>query len=229
MRGFGGESFGGGWGGEGRGQWEPESGADHTRSFKEALQHMLTEATDWQSRELLELLLFKIEDKERAVRMATDFATADPTDVKTFRQYKKLGILLACYTPAQQDYSYGDVKIKRGDKLMQIHLPPRQSDDKFGTGSITADIAESLQLTSDYIAQHGLTPTMITGVSYDPIVRIMERRFGLQAVRINIPDDWSNRVREVFHRFVDPNEEPSIGLMYSGLDDFQGRFPPRIQ
>lgn len=197
--------------------------------FRQELEQMYAEAPDELSREVIEKLFMMMADKEHAQALARYITTADPSDIDTYYAQKKLGTLLICDTTSPKDYKFGDVRIRQGDRLLQIHIPPRQQDGAsgFSTGSLQGDIERSLQLTSDYVARHGLQPTMITGCTYDPIVRLMERRFGLNAVRLEIPEEWAGRVRDVFHRFIDPNVEPSIGFLYTPLQDFQGRFPPR--
>ena len=145
----------------------------------------------------------------------------------TYFAQKKLGILLVCDTISPKTYRIGDTVIESGDQILQLHIPPRLAP----TGQnnpLLADLTESLQLTSDYMQYQELEPKFVTGCTYEPLLRIVERRYGFKAYRVNIPAEWSERVRDVFHRYIDSGREPVIGFLYATSAKFQERFPPRV-
>lgn len=195
-------------------------------SLKGEIERMWMDAQDELAREILYKMLLMMDAKDRARRMADYIATADPTDIKTYMREKKLGIMLVCDTYAKQDYKLGPVSIKEGDSLIQLHIPPRTNETK-ASNPLLADLSESMQLVSDYIDYHGLEPRFLTGCTYQPLVRLAERRYGFNVVNVDVPQEWSEKVRDVFHRFVDPSREPEIGFIYTSLESFQKRFPPR--
>lgn len=197
-----------------------------TQTLTEELERLYSLAETETQREFARKILEMMDAKERARAMARYIATADPKDISTYQAQKKLGILLVCDAISTQDYNLGGVVIRRGDRLLQLHIPPRDEQPE-SPRQLLADLSESMQLTSDYIKFHGLKPRFITGCTYEPLVTLAERRHGFGATRINIPYEWSDRVRDVFHRYVDPTVEPEIGFIYQSAQDFQERFPPR--
>lgn len=198
------------------------------QTLKEEIERMYAEAPTELGREILSKILEMMYAKERAQKLAAYIATADPKDITTYYPEKKLGIVLACDTTSPRDYQIGETIIKRGDRLLQLHTPPRlvPTNQK---NPLLADLTKSMQLTSDYIQYQGLRPKFVTGCTYEPLVKLAERRYGFNAVRVNVPDEWADRVRTVFHRYVDPSREPEIGFIYATTAEFQGRFPPRVE
>lgn len=196
-------------------------------TLKGEIEQMYAEAPTEMGREILGKILEMMNAKERAQKLASYIATADPKDITTYYPEKKLGIVLACDTTSPKDYQIGDTSIERGDKLLQLHIPPRLAPAGEANPLLT-DLTESMQLTSDYIRYQGLRPKFVTGCTYEPLVKVAERRYGFDAVRVNIPDEWSERVRRVFHRYVDSAREPEIGFIYATTEEFQEKFPPRV-
>lgn len=178
-------------------------------------------------REIAGKILEMLDAKDRAKKLAAYIATADPKDITTYFPEKKLGILLACDTTSPKTYRIGDTVIEQGDHIMQLHIPPRLVPAG-QNNPLLADLTESLQLTSDYMQYQGLNPKFVSGCTYEPLVRIAEKRYGFNAVRVNIPSEWSERVRNVFHRYIDPNREPVIGFIFTTKAQFQGKFPPNV-
>lgn len=208
------------------GEWR-RSQERPSQNIKEELERMYLEASTELAREVIGKLLFMMDAKDRAKNMAQYIVSADPRDITTYLPEKKLGIFLVCDTRSPKTYRVGDRIINQGDQIIQIHIPPRtQPTDKT---NLLTDIKDSLQLTSDYIAEHDLHPTYITGCTYEPLVSVMERRYGLKAYRVNIPVEWRERVASVFQRFVDPTVEPSIAFLCTSLEDFQQRFVPQTR
>ena len=197
------------------------------QTLKEEVEKMYLEAPTELGREIMGKILEMMNAKERAKQLASYVATADPKDITTYYPEKKLGIVLACDTVSSQTYREGDTVIQRGDRLLQLHLPPRASASS--PRSLLRDVSESLQLTSDYINYHQLSPKFITGCTYEPLVSVIEKRYGFKAARVGIPVEWRDRVERVFHRYVDPNLEPKIGFVWSTLRDFQDRIPPSVK
>lgn len=197
------------------------------QNLREEVEHMYLEAPTELGKEILGKILEMMNAKDRARQLAAYVATADPKDITTYFPEKKLGILLVCNTISHKTYRIGDTVIESGDRIMQVHIPPRLAPAG-QNNPLLADLTESLQLTSDYIAYQGLQPKFVTGCTYEPLVRIAERRYGFDAVRVNIPTEWSERVERIFHRYVDPSREPVVGFIYTTAQDFQGRFPPRV-
>lgn len=196
------------------------------QNLKEEVERMYLEAPTELGREILGKILGMLNAKDRAKQLAAYVATADPKDITTYFPEKKLGILLVCDTTSPKTYRAGDTVIERGDKIMQVHIPPRTPAGQ--NNPLLTVLTESLQLTSDYIASQGLNPKFVTGCTYEPLVRIAERRYGFDAVRVNIPAEWSERVERVFRRYIDPSREPVVGFIYATTQEFQGRFPPRV-
>ena len=197
------------------------------QSLREEVERMYREAPTELGREIAGKILEMLNAKDRAKRLATYIATADPKDITTYFAQKKLGILLVCDTISPKTYRIGDTVIESGDQILQLHIPPRLAP----TGQnnpLLADLTESLQLTSDYMQYQELEPKFVTGCTYEPLLRIVERRYGFKAYRVNIPAEWSERVRDVFHRYIDSGREPVIGFLYATSAKFQERFPPRV-
>lgn len=197
------------------------------QTLKEEIESLYLEAPTELGREILGKILEMMNAKERAQQLATYMITADPKDISTYYPEKKLGIVLACDTVSSHTYRSGDTVIQRGDRVLQLHLPPRTKASS--QGSLLGDISESLQLVSDYIQRHGLKPEFITGCTYEPLVSVVERRYGFSAARVNIPAEWVDRVTDVFHRYIDPNTDPKIGFIWSTTGDFQNKFPPKVK
>lgn len=197
------------------------------QNLRDEVERMYVEAPAELEREILGKILEMLDAKERARKLAAYIATADPKDITTYYPEKKLGILLVCDTTSPKTYRIGETVIERGDRILQVHIPPRLTLDNQNNPLLT-DLTESLQLTSDYIKHQGLNPKYVTGCTYEPIVRVAERRYGFNAVRVDIPTEWSERVRSVFYRYIDPQREPVIGFLYAAIADFQDRFPPRV-
>ncbi|MCL5438977.1 MAG: hypothetical protein M1268_03235 [Patescibacteria group bacterium] len=196
------------------------------QNLREEVERMYMEVPTELGREILGKILEMMSAKDRAKKLAAYVATADPKDITTYFPEKKLGILLVCDATSPKTYHVGDTVIERGDRILQVHIPPRLAPAG-QNNPLLADLTESLQLTSDYIKYQGLRPKYITGCTYEPLVRIAERRYGFGAVRVNIPTEWSERVERVFHRYVDPDRKPVIGFIYATTKEFQARFPAR--
>lgn len=195
------------------------------RNLREEVELLYTEAPTELGREILGKILGMLDAKERAKSLAHYIVTANPKDITTYRPEKKLGILLVCDTVAHKTYRVGDTVIEKGDCLLQLHIPPRliPADQN---NSLLSDLTESLQLVSDYLQYQNLKPKFITGCTYEPLVRIAERRYGFNAIRIDIPTEWAERVEKVFHRYIDPNRTPVIGFIYATKEEFQRKLPP---
>jgi len=198
------------------------------QNLREEVERMYLEAPTELGREILGKILEMLDAKERAKKLAAYIATADPKDITTYHQYKKLGILLVCDITSPKAYRIGEAVIKRGDRILQLHIPPKLTPANEKNPLLT-DLTESLQLTSDYIKHQGLNPKYVTGCTYEPMVRIAERRYGFSSIRVDIPTEWSERVRSVFHRYIDPQRSPVIGFIYATTAEFQSKFPPRVQ
>ncbi len=197
------------------------------QTLKEEIERMYLEAPTELGREILGKILEMMNAKGRAQKLAKYIATADPKDVTTYHPEKKLGIILVCDTASSQTYRSGDTVINRGDRILQLHVPPRT--ETASQGSLLRDISESLQLTSDYIQFHGLKPKYITGCTYEPLVSVMHKRHGFNVAMIHIPNEWADRVASVFHRYIDQNTDPEIGFVWSTKRAFQNRFAPRVK
>lgn len=196
------------------------------QNLREEIERLYLEAPTELAREILEKMLAMVDAKERAKKLASYIVTADPRDISTYYPEKKLGILLACDTRSPKTYRIGNDVIEVGDPLIQLHIPPRLVPAN-QHNPVLRDLSESLQLVSDYITFHGLSPKYVTACTYEPIIRLAERRYGLSAVRVHIPAEWSERVERVFHRYIDPDREPVVGFLYATTQQFQQRFPPR--
>lgn len=210
--------------------FEGGSGAEFQRGTKnltEEVEHIYKFARTESQREFARKILEMMYAKERAKAMVRYITTADPKDISTYLDIKKIGILLVHDTVSSQDYDLGKVKIKKGDRIIQLHIPPRNEPAE-SSGRLLADLTESMQLTADYIRLHGLSPEFITGCTYDPLVSVAERRYGFQAERLNIPDEMASRVEAVFRRHVDPEVKPNIGFIYTSAEAFQNRFPQKV-
>lgn len=197
------------------------------QNLREEVERMSFEASTEAGREILRKILEMMYAKDRANQLSAYVVTADPKDITTYFPEKKLGILLVCDTTSPKTYHIGDTVIERGDRIMQLHIPPRLAPAG-KNNPLLADLTESLQLTSDYIAYQGLQSKFVTGCTYEPLVSLAEKRYGFDAARVNIPTEWSERVERVFNRYVDPIREPVIGFIYTPIAEFQDRFPPRV-
>lgn len=178
-------------------------------------------------RQILEKILSMLDAKERAKRLAQYIATANPRDITTYFPDKYLGIILACDTTSPDTYYLNNTVIHRGDRLIQLHIPPRLTHSNHAN-PILADLPESIQLVSDYIRYHHLRPDYITGCTYEPLVTIAQRRYGFHTVRVGIPDEWADRISYIFHRFIDSDKDPKIGFIYQTGQEFKVKFPSRI-
>src|SRR3989344_624732 len=200
--------------------------SERPRTLTEEVERAYAVAETESQREFARKILEMMYAKDRARAMAQYIATADPKDISTYRALKKIGILLIHDTVSSQDYELGSVRIRKGDSLLQLHIPPR-GEQPDSPRQLLSDLTQSMQMTSDYIRLHGLKPRFVTGCAYEPLVSIAEKRHGFKAVRINIPQEWSTRVADIFHRHVDPNAEPKIGFIYSSTEAFMQKYPPR--
>lgn len=54
-----------------------------------------------------------------------------------------------------------------------------------------------------------------------------ERKHGFEAVRVEVPEEMSDRARRVFHHYIDSSREPQIGFFFTSFAKFQKQFPPR--
>lgn len=141
------------------------------RNLREEVERMYAEAPNSLAREVLGMILEKLNAKKMREDLARYIVTADPKDITQRRSMKKLGIFLVHDTFSSHTHEVGDTIIKQGDRVLQIHIPPRgKPGDK--NNPLLRDIRESLQLTSDYIKFHGLKPRFITGCSYEPLVSV---------------------------------------------------------
>ena len=195
------------------------------QNLREEVERMYLEAPTELGKEILGKILEMLDAKERFKKLAAYIAAADPKDIKSYYPQKKLGILLVCDTASPFDYKAGKTLIEKGDRIIQLHLPPRNKDQK--NNGLLPDLKESFKLTAQYIKYNNLNPKFITGCSYEPLIKLTERRFGFNAVRVNIPEDWAERIKKVFNRYVDGTKEPEIGFIYQTKENFLSRFLPR--
>lgn len=153
--------------------------------------------------------------------------TADPKDIRTYLEMKRLGILLVSNKKSQSDTTFGNIIIHKGDQLLDLHLLPQLSKGN-GGNSFVSELRESLYLTSDYIKFHGLKPKYITGCSNIRLVTLAQKVFGATPVWDNIPEEQAQLVRLQYSHSLNTGKKPKVGLFFTTTESFQNRFPPRI-
>jgi len=188
-------------------------------SLRREAYKILANSEDPLAREVAEKILELLDIKKHIEQIRQG---ADQT--QCYQKMKQLGIFWIREHSANFDWKdpKGAFTINKGDKYLDLHLPPLSEDKK-----TFAEIRRSFQLVAEYIQVQNLHPKYLIGITYEKLGRLATR-YGFTVVAPKLPPDVTRGVENVYRNFRsvggDSENIGSIVICYQETDQFVKRF-----
>ncbi len=203
--------------------WERFHSSGGRMEKLEALEEIATEALRGAKNELgAEIalkFLAKIGIKKRTKELE------DHWDDDTYQTLKGLGLFIVNHRRMEHDIADpdGDVDLRAGDEVLDLHLPPPPEEDR---KALVRRANQSFREIAAYVKRHGLKPKYVAGITYEALADLAPR-FGFKTKDIPLLEELVEPVESVYAASERGKKDIPIGrieLVYQTLEDFMRRW-----